>query len=568
MASKTRNLQFKDGRYYARLSIHKALQPILGRKEFVAPLGADRTAALDRLPAAIAGMKEEIAIAKRQLGTQQKPTYRPKPSPRRQLEPVEIAAPFLQSRLKLDDEVRNSGHPLAGLGYPDHDHIDQLRQIVAGKRPAILPASLAFALDHARATGNLKNEGATLRLLAQAELVAIDTEMSRDEGEPDPPIPANLIAQPAQPAPDKATSARILSADSTKTLSELVPRLIRERQPSPATAREYEVMARQFEELVDPVPAVYEITRRHVQRFKDRLLETPSSATKRFKDMTLPEAIEANKKRAQPYDCLDPKTINDKTLMRLTGLLNWAMRQDIIPDNPATGVRAEITGGKVKAPPRVHFNPGDLTKLFAPRLFAPTGRLGETQWAMLIGLFAGLRPSESAQMRLDSVIHQRGVLCLTVEEETKTEGSRRIVPVHSTLIALGFEQYVERLRQTKETHLFPKWYEDGMTAKAEATAKSKTVLNHYFPRFIPRRFNVTYKKNAGIADPRKDFYSFRHTFKTGLSMAGVERGVMDQLCGHSDNTAGAVYVHGVSVEALKEAVERLHYDGLDLKSFM
>jgi integrase len=211
----------------------------------------------------------------------------------------------------------------------------------------------------------------------------------------------------------------------------------------------------------------------------------PSSATKRFPSLPLSETAEANRKRAKPYPTLEPKTINDKALARLHGLLNWAVRQDIIPDNPATGVKAEMTGGTAKTPPRVPFAPGDLTKLFAPRLFAPEGEFGEAQWAMLIGLFAGLRPSESAQMRLDSVRRERGVLCFVVEEETKTEGSRRIVPVHSTLMALSFESFIARLREAGTTHLFPKWYADGMQAKARARTNGKDTLNQYFPRFIP-----------------------------------------------------------------------------------
>jgi hypothetical protein len=39
---------------------------------------------------------------------------------------------------------------------------------------------------------------------------------------------------------------------------------------------------------------------------------------------------------------------------------------------------------------------------------------------------------------------------------------------------------------------------------------------------------------------------------------------MDHLCGHRDGSAGSVYVHGVSVEALRDAVERLQFDGFDI----
>jgi hypothetical protein len=38
----------------------------------------------------------------------------------------------------------------------------------------------------------------------------------------------------------------------------------------------------------------------------------------------------------------------------------------------------------------------------------------------------------------------------------------------------------------------------------------------------------------------------------------------DKLCGHADNSAGAAYVHGGSVEAIKAAIEKLTFDGFAL----
>jgi hypothetical protein len=37
--------------------------------------------------------------------------------------------------------------------------------------------------------------------------------------------------------------------------------------------------------------------------------------------------------------------------------------------------------------------------------------------------------------------------------------------------------------------------------------------------------------------------------------------VRDQLCGHTDNSTGAGYVHDGSVEAMKAAIEKLTFDG-------
>ena len=44
-------------------------------------------------------------------------------------------------------------------------------------------------------------------------------------------------------------------------------------------------------------------------------------------------------------------------------------------------------------------------------------------------------------------------------------------------------------------------------------------------------------------------------------MAGVAKDLRDQLCGHADNSAGAAYVYGGSVEAMKAAIEKLPFDG-------
>jgi hypothetical protein len=49
-----------------------------------------------------------------------------------------------------------------------------------------------------------------------------------------------------------------------------------------------------------------------------------------------------------------------------------------------------------------------------------------------------------------------------------------------------------------------------------------------------------------------------------LALAGVEKSIADYLCGHTDYSAGAGYVHGVSVSALHEAVENVKFDGFNV----
>ncbi len=245
------------------------------------------------------------------------------------------------------------------------------------------------------------------------------------------------------------------------------------------------MIARLFEEYLGEPKPVYTVTRRDALGFRDALLKTPAHATKLFPGFTLPEAIKANNERPFPHKTLNVRTINDKHLSKLHSMFNWCKNNEITPDNPTDGVK--VNSVKDREPKRLRFSPGDITKIFSPARFDKSKPFGEEQWAELVSLFSGTRLSELAQTKLDSIQTRSGSLVLVIEEVTKNIGSQRVVPVHSTLIALGFEKYVAKLRADGATHLFPIWYSEGMEAKQRAKDRGKVILNHYFPRGIPKR---------------------------------------------------------------------------------
>ncbi len=93
---------------------------------------------------------------------------------------------------------------------------------------------------------------------------------------------------------------RIMGAKSSKILTDLLPEFLGERRAQPATVTEYKVAIRMFDEVVGETLPIFKITRQHVHAFKAALLKTPTQATKRFKGMTLPDAIDANQRLPQP----------------------------------------------------------------------------------------------------------------------------------------------------------------------------------------------------------------------------------------------------------------------------
>ena len=474
--------------------------------------------------------------------------------------------------MQFDDELRNTDHRY-GYGFVDDSYVTALRGVISGAfdNQGFLETVGGIA-DRYQRNGNLSAQFGTpewraaVRALAVAELELLARGAERDEGDftgqPTDPL---LTAKPEPIVATDTLAARIISDSSTKTLSEIVPDFVKERGASPQTNYECKGTARMFEEYLGEAKAVYTITRHDVRGFKNALSDLPLNYTKRFPGLTLMEAIKENRARATPFPTLNARTINEKYLSKLLSMFNWCVRNDVIPDNPADRIKVDTVKDKGK-PPRVNFSPSDLGKIFSRELFDTSKNFDEQQWAMLAALFTGARTSELAQIKLDSIRHERGSLVVAIEEDTKNIGSQRLIPIHSALITLGFETHVATLRHSGATHLFPVWYRKGMEAKKRAEDAGVVTLNHHFPRFIARAFNVTIKKKVGIHDSRKTFHSFRHTFKTGLARAGVPRSMQDDLCGHTDNSAGAKYVHGESVEAMKEAIEKLRFDGFALEA--
>jgi len=67
-----------------------------------------------------------------------------------------------------------------------------------------------------------------------------------------------------------------------------------------------------------------------------------------------------------------------------------------------------------------------------------------------------------------------------------------------------------------------RWVSRGDRGEEARREPRQRTLNHHWPKFIPRRFNVTYLPKVGITDPAKTWHSFRHV-QTGLARQCVTR---------------------------------------------
>ncbi|KIZ34835.1 MULTISPECIES: DUF6538 domain-containing protein [Rhodopseudomonas] len=570
MAAKIPHLLTRNGRHYARIVIPTALRSLFADKwELTAPLGADRREARRRLSAAVADMQVQIDAARQQVRTTFKPKVQPKPG--KPLTVRQMAGAHYASELAEDDHERamhgSADEPPADMSNFGPAYEARLRKIAGGKvGNDEIAAGVGWIIDSMRQDGYTDVKTGTAewreraRDLAGIQLEVIKRNKERDDGDFNG-TPTHPLLIPAKPLASDPLLVRMLDADSAKSLGEVFPEYCKERSAMPATNKECEVAIRMFEEFLEDKKPLYRIVRADLLGLKRALADTPSNYTKRFPGMTLPQAIAANKKRKTPFSPLTARTINNKYLSRIHSILNWCARGDLIPDNPAVGVKVDSI--KPSNSKRKYFSSDNLRQIFPVEMFRRP--MGEFEWAMLISLYGGMRASELAQMQLASIRSERDVLIFNIEEQTKNAGSKRMVPVHRKLLNHGLLKYVHALKLAGETHLFPDWYRKGMEAKQRASENGHgDSLNHYFPRFIPKRFNETYLPQVGVTDGSTYWHTFRHTFKTGLSLGGVVKSTRDYLCGHADSSAGAVYVHDISIAAMAEAIERLSFDGLTL----
>ena len=142
-----------------------------------------------------------------------------------------------------------------------------------------------------------------------------------------------------------------------------------------------------------------------------------------------------------------------------------------------------------------------------------------------MGLFTGCRLNEICQLHVSDVKPIDRMWCIDINTESpdkslKNQPSRRIIPIHQTLIDLGFVKYVQSLEKKGIQRVFPEL----------------TQGRDGFSRNVSRFFNQTYLPKLGIKRKGKNFHSFRHCLTNHLKQKGINENYVDELTGHKWNT--------------------------------
>ncbi|MBU2935011.1 MULTISPECIES: site-specific integrase [Pacificibacter] len=169
-------------------------------------------------------------------------------------------------------------------------------------------------------------------------------------------------------------------------------------------------------------------------------------------------------------------------------------------------------------------------------------------WSPLIGAFTGARREEVAGLAPTDIVERDGIPCFNIEDSElrriKNISSKRIVPIHSRLIELGFLDFVSKARAKGQIDLFP-------DLREPATGKHGRKLGRRMRQIIDDDFGV---EGAGLS-----FHSLRHYVQSILEhVPEVTDKVLRDVVGHEGkDTHERVYSKSTPPAVLQAAIERL-----------
>lgn len=325
-------------------------------------------------------------------------------------------------------------------------------------------------------------------------------------------------------------------------------------------------------EIVGPGTLVRQIDDDIVQMVRHTLAEVPKNRTKIFKNHTLGEAIQRAKATKAP--CLGPLS-QQQYIAEFKALMVFAARKRHVSFNPAEGLKPLVKDTVPLGKKRFPWSDDQLKGFFEGKFYRqcatdkpePYSKKDRAwrYWLPLLMLFSGARPNELCQLHISDVKKTNaGTWFMDISEDVdeeedkpkslKTETSKRRIPIHAQLIALGFLEFVEERRKAvsqNDQRLFREF---------------KPNKHGNFAWYPAKRFREKYIPDEIQLGPRQTFYSLRHNFRDALRRCKAPSDVLLAVAGWSQGGANVSDYYGDAgnPDLTVDWVNGVTYPGLDL----
>jgi integrase len=488
----------KSGVYYFRKVVPAPLRAALGRTEFRISLGTKslRDAKL-KYPEVASGVDAKLRQA---AGG---------PASLTQLQITALAGKWYRKELEFWEQNPDTADNYAlALGVLDDvkDYAKTRRGFVAREVEALL-AQEGLMIDQ-QGRDALSDRVFDLMWTLNLKL----RERAQGDYSRDP----QLEKFPAWTPPATVNKEAPTKPGERSTLGSLFEDWKRERNPPPRTAYEWSRVIKRLEaHLGHDDPA--RIAKADIVAWKDALLASGKSPKTTFNHMAATKA-----------------------------LFGWAVRNERLSINPASGVAVIIAKNAAPGSRRLPYSDADAKVILEA---ARKETKGAKRWVPWLLAFTGARLEEVCQAHASDVRQgsagEGGAWYLDVNTDDvgkslKNPASARKVPLHAALVTEGFLKYVAAL--PKGAALFP-------DLTLDVFGKKGGNFSKWYTRWA--------RETLGIKDKRLVAHSWRHRFKDLCRAAGVEKSVHDALTGHKSGDVGDSYGLGYPLKVLASAVEKL-----------
>ena len=308
----------------------------------------------------------------------------------------------------------------------------------------------------------------------------------------------------------------VVEVEETHLISELIDEYIstieRQKDLREKTIIEYRNTLETMVEIIGDFP-IHKLSQKHGRLVSTTLEKLPPrrKSSSRFKTKTVQEIVKMDV--ANP---MDARTVN-KLIQRCSTWLNWVVRNGYYEGVNIFHGKSIPSKNRKDAPTRELFSNEQLKLIFNLENYSKK-TLNSTSpckyvfyWVSIFGLYHGLRLQEICQLHMNDIYPLNKLWVIDINEKTtdkklKTKNAKRIIPLHQTLINLGFLDYYHILEKKGKERLFHE-----LTLGRDGYTKN------------PSRYFNDYLRELKIKTPmnKYDFHSFRHTCNNALIQKDV-----------------------------------------------
>ncbi len=347
-----------------------------------------------------------------------------------------------------------------------------------------------------------------------------------------------------------------------ENLYALIDAFLIEKEPSGVdlkTTKQYRSTLELLKVVIADKP-INKVSDDDINAYKEFLKKWPTNAHKRraFQGKTPSEILRLNEtEKIKPLEALS----QHHHIKRANTFFIWCIDERKLKGvNPLQNRSSVVKKKDSKRPTKTGakrnkaFFSSQLENIFNPKTYL-NFRIAADYWCPLVMLFSGGRINEIAQLYCDDVLRYRNIDYIYIHAKRpdmsiKNSASERFVPLHPTLIELGFIEYVKLLKKAGIARVF---YE---LPHSEVNGYGDAASGHF----------DTYLKSINEKEKGKVTHAFRHLFADTLKQKGAHPDRLEELLGHDLLGQRGVYTNVLNLADKLKEVKRAKFPEVNIKN--